>query len=791
MNAEFENIANTSSSEVSSVINAMVHTKKELARPMINVLNTIIDYYITRKTQSEEICYPIIYIPHVPEWAREVWLKYLIIKLSLYYNNDNRVLLKQFLNSTKNVELKTEDDEKYYKKYLKPCRQYIRNILQETTDNFIGENGHKNLIVCAEDDIRVSREDKNVFINKFYGDIDAVYTDYNLVLSHKLDADEVRSQLREHRDEEEIYIDNLFIFYTNNDKVNSMELTALERWNNAYHVGLKNCFIFIFSEEPFRLNYIWHKGISLSKRFPMVTEKDFYNYRHFITFDESETNYLFNRKNNYEHKLIPDDQLLFSDVLGSLLDESEYRIQERNRFALCLSPEIATYYKSYLADSYTDFDEESYQLSFDWQIDSNAPKVCAIFNDVVSSINDYQKNIAVVVDKTTTKKTKQALTVLFQSFDSGIKVKYYDYSALKPVKKERNEIKESIVFVLQYRPHYVRQMFAKYPNSYDPMSVRKGQYIYDIIQGFVFNDMYEWDRYDYDKAMHDLFNSEFRLYHIGEYNKPSKPTIRRVTGEMEFSDERGVSAGIVYVRGLYDTGEKFSMPETNYVICNIDNETIISRLSDLKRQGVLNSVAKMQELDDISEQLKTIIEKKVHGVDEREKSIRQSQYKHGKISEQERDSETALWKILLSKKIKQEGVAQAYNAVMDGLKDNERIQINQFKKWADYDNDMILPLLKVCQRKLFEYIGFGLTSPYLAIMRSKKLAAKNGTRKYNSMIADFLRQTLLVEIDEDVYETIESSEINELLMLQNIGDLNALVSILREDICLRAIKTIE
>ena len=125
------------------------------------------------------------------------------------------------------------------------------------------------------------------------------------------------------------------------------------------------------------------------------------------------------------------------------------------------------------------------------------------------------------------------------------------------------------------------------------------------------------------------------------------------------------------------------------------------------------------------------------------------------------------------------------------MKDNDRIQIYQFKKWADYENNMILPLLKVCQRKLFEYLGFGLTSPYLAIMRRKKLAATNGTRQYNSMTTYFLQQTLLAEIDDDVYDTFQNSEINELLMLQKKGDLSALVSLLREKIKLQTIKTIE
>lgn len=791
MTFEFENIANQSSAEVESIINAMVHSKKESARRFLYVMNSIVDYYLNLKPKEEEICFPIIYMPHAPMWAREVWLKFLVLKLSLYYNSDGRRTLKNFINETQNFVIMTSEDNKYYKSYLKPCRLYIKKVLAEVPENYIGNDGHKNMIVCSENDIRVSRVDKNKFITEFYGEVDDVFTEKNLIMSHNLDADEVRSQLWEHRKEKNACIDNLFVFYTNNDKVNSLESSALERWNSAYHIGLRNCFVFYFSERPFRLNHIWRKGVSLSKRFPMIPEKEFSNYGHFITFDESETNYLFDLKNSYEHKVLPDDQLMFTDVLGSLLDESEYKIQERNRFALCLSPELETIYKKYLKESNGGFDEENYQLSFDWQKDTNAAVVNSVLSKSVSSIKDYKKEIAVVVDKSTSKETKQALTLLIQSFNPDVRVKYYDYSALKPTKGASNGIKENMVVILQYRPHYIRQLYAKYPNSFDPFPVRHGQYIYDIIQGFIFNDMYLWDRYDYDKAMYELLDGEARQKLFGKLGQPVKPNVRRVNGETEFSDERSTSRGIIYVRGLYENGQTFSLPESSYVICEIEGDTMISRLSDLKRQGLLSSVVKMQELDEIADELKTIIEKKTQAEDVREKFVRQTQFNLGKITEQERDSDTALWKILLAKRIEAEGVEQAYNAVMEGLKDNDRIQIYQFKKWADYENNMILPLLKVCQRKLFEYLGFGLTSPYLAIMRRKKLAATNGTRQYNSMTTYFLQQTLLAEIDDDVYDTFQNSEINELLMLQNKGDLSALVSLLREKIKFQTVKTIE
>ena len=793
MTIEFEHIANHSSAEVDSIINAMVHTKKESARRFLNVMDCIVDYYINRKSENEEICYPIIYIPHAPEWAREVLLKFLILKLSLYYNDDNREILKKRSLSMRNIVLRTKEDEKHMKQYAVPCAKYIRETLNNITENFSGAKGHKNMIICGEGDLQVSKADKHKFISEFYGTPEDVFTEKNLIMCQNIDADEIRAQLKEHKmDDEFVKVDNLFVFYTNNDRTNSFEATSLERWNNAYKMGVKNCFVFAFSKKPFHLRHSINKGGNFSKRFPMLNEKEAYNYPHYVTFDEEESCFLFGWNNSSEHIFIPDDQLLFTDVLGSLLDESEYRIQERNRFALCLSNELVSLYSSYLHKSFSDYNDEDYQMSLEWQLERATKAVkpiihnCIIKEKLLRSKSREQFGekikIAIVLDKSIELSMKRALTASLHEYSPRLEVKYYDYSALKPINGS-NDIKENRVIILQYRPHYVRESYAKYPNSFDPLPARKDQFIHDIIQGVPFNDMYEWDKYDYERFKAELLDSEIRQNLFGQYEKPIKPSVRRTKGENEFSDERSASRAIVYVRGIFQDGSKFNIPETDYVIYEtVLGEPQISRLSEIKNNSQLNEIKRLQKLDDVANKLKVFIAEKSDEVDIREKVIRESQHKLGRITEAERDSNTILWKILLSKKIEEEGLDNAYNSVMKGLKDVERIQKNQFKHWADLDSNMILPLQKICQRRLFEYLGFGLTSPYLSIMRSKKAATKNGTRLFNSMMDRFLQDTLFVDIDEDLFDEYKDSDINDFLNLKNVDDLAALQSILRNEI---------
>lgn len=784
---KFYALAKSESAAVDSLIDAMAHTRRNDARHFLMVMNSIVDFYLQREPQEGEICYPIIRVPHAPDWAQEVLLKFLILKLSLHYNSDTISLLRQKF-WPKTVYIK---DEKYHHNYFVPCKNYLKGVIANVPQDYLGEIGHKNIIFCSEGDMRVSREDKNKFVSEFYGNVDDIFTDKNLIMCQNLSSDDIRSSLREHREQGNINIDNAFVFYTNNEKINSLDSTSLERWNRAYHVGLKNCFVFDFSDDPFRLRYEIRRGTTLCKKLPMIPENEFMHYRHFILFDERETNFFFGWQNQYKHKVFEDDQLMFTDVLGSLLDESEYRIQERNRFSLCLSQNAVFAYQRHLRSSFEDYNNEDYRLSFDWQAEMSQGRITPALRHIMLSLDYASMNhqIAVVVDKSIPADLKTELTHHLQSINSKAKIKFYDYSALKP-QKGKNSIKESCVIVMQYRPHYIRESYAKYPNSFDPYYVRKGQFIFDIIQGFAFQDMYAWDKYDYELTMYELLSSDYRDAVLGGYEKPTKPSCRRVMGETEFSDERGPARATVYVKGTYEDGTRFNIPETNFVIWEGDGERQVCRFSDLKRNDMLSSVEKFQEMDVVAEHLQIFIQKKQENANELERFIRNSYCKQGQITEEEQDSPIALWKILLAKKVCSMGLEAVYGEIKTGLKEAEQISENQFKCWADTYDNMMLPRSKVHQRKLFEYLGFGASSPYLFIMRSKKAATKNGTRKFNSMMDQFLSRTLTREIDDDLFDEIYNSDINDLLDLKNINDLISLIEMLREEIHLKTVKEI-
>ena len=790
MKKSFAELINEESTVVDSIVSIMAHTKKDDAKRLLTLVNTIVDYYMNIPAGDNKIKYPIIYLPQAPSWAREVLLEFLILKLSLCYNEDLRHILSSQFNKTICL---SGDISKKECDYLLQCRRTLKEACKIRCSNFIGESGHKNIIFCNANDLTVSRTDKNKFIGEFYGNPDDVFIDKNLIMCHNLEANDVRAQLKEHRKEQQVSIDNAFLFFTNNDKSKSLELTALERWNDAYHVGLRNCFIFYFSNRPFSLRRIIERKKTLCKIFPMLTDKDAYSYKHFITFDQDEINQLFNIEVQQEHVYIKDDQLMFNDILGALIDEMDYKIQERNFFSLCMSEKLQELYQNHIQSYFPDYVHEDYQISFDWQYevakDIILPKIGAIITEHKRRNNSNR--IALVVDKNVSREMKDALAKELQFFNDRLCVTYYDYSALKgDMNNKVNKIKETCVIILQYRPHYVKEPYYKYPNSFDPFITKEDQFIYDIIQGVAFDDMYQWDKYEYDKTKYELLDCDFRNDTLNKRSLPQRPSVKHSTGESDFSDERGASRSINYVKGTYEDGSRFSISEAELVLCELSDSVCLTKMSELINSNQISQIKKLQTLDNIEIEFKNYVAKKTDESDARERTFRDRYFANGTITKDEKDSGIALWKLILNKRIEQDGLETAYNLVMNGLKDHEKIQMGQFKRWADYNSNIILPLQKVCQRKLFEYLGFGLTSPYLSIMRSKKAATKNGTRAFNSMMYKFLSDTLLVDLTDEIYQEYANSDLNDLLNFSNYDEFELFVRILRDEINLKPIKTI-
>lgn len=804
MTDKFKQIVDTHSPIVDEIIEkAMFHVQKEQARPFLTFMDNYLRYYLNQK--SDGISFPILRIPFCPDWAREVFLKFLICRLAIYYNGD---LLNRFIPSN-NVRMEYVDPfdrelarkARRRNKYLCKLNVFKRDIQGlNNSRQYIGEDGHKNLIFCLSSDLMVTTESKNEFINEFYGEPNEIFSNKNVCICHDLTIKEIRKQIMTWKKNmnysSEISIDNIFVFFTNNKKCKSLRKTDIERLNRICNTGIKKCFVFEFSDHPYRLAETLNRDKRLSFIYPGLSEKEYQNNDLFTTLNDEESKYLFSRsfqsvgKSEHWHAEDNDSwhESYFKTLIGSYTDNAEYWMQERNHFSICFSDGIINLYKQRLGE-FMDTDGHMYDESFEVQKEFGKE----IITEIMSRINGENSNdFAIVVDYYLPKEMSERLKSLFNPY----RVKIYKYSQLRPQKLGHrhilgNKIKESNVFVLRYCPHNAGSVYAKYPNSFDPFTTNPGQCITEIIQDYVFKDKYLWDKYDYELEEYKHFNSDYRKDMLGGIVSPRKPNITRVAGNEDPDDEKSSARqNISMLRIQFEDEMSSSIAETDWVIYRTDNEEIdIAKLKDLKQDGVLNQIVAIQPLDEISGELYEAIIKKEGEDTLIEKYTRQSYYAQGLISEDERESDVYLWKILLAKKIQGRNLREIYDEIMEPLREPEKVQYGAFRRWVDMENSMMLPLQKTTQKRLIiDYLG--LSPAYLQVMRSKKMAEKALTRHNNTMLDNFLVDYLLCNIDEDEFEKFKITPINEILQFDRIEDLKALIALLTENISLKTIKSI-
>lgn len=801
MDERFIQLVDQTSSVVDAIIDkAMFHTRKEESRRFLRFIDSFICYHLDRG--NRELCFPIIRIPSSPSWAREVLLKYLILRLSIYYNQDSldKLMPKQALNLLyiDPDDSKKAKDARKLNKYQSRWNSYKKTIKALNEEHiYIGENGHKNLIFCTPNDLMVSREDKNEFIGEFYGEPDSILSDKNVCICHNLRSKDIRHIIKKSKDE--VNIDNIFVFFTNNEECKSLRKANIEKLNRSLNDGIRNCFVFDFTDHPYRLAETLNRDKKLSFIYPGFGEKE-YQYNDFFTcMTDEEARYVFSptakdvgvsqhwhaKDNDMWHKIY------FAPLIGTFTDNADYWVQERNCFSLCLSENLLNTYKQRLQEFTTDVDEHIFEESFEVQKLFSKTIRTEILERLKGEVDI--RNVALVVDYYLPDNMKNELTHILEP--EPYRVKVYSYNCLRPVrvgKKRRlgNRISEKYVFVLRYRPHKAKSISSNYPNSFDPYTTNPGQYIIEIIQDYVFMDKFLWDKYDYELEQYKYLNSVYRRDVLGGFVKPTKinpADYPRVNGDDDPSEDRYTSRQTAaYVNFKYDVGRPIRIAESEWVIYQTDDEDLgMAKLKDLKEENTLSQVVAIQRLNEITDELsRTIIEREREGA-ELERITRNAYYTQGIITIDELDSDIYLWKILLCKKVAQQSQMEVYNEIMATLNDSNRVKYDTFIQWLDKDNTMMLPLQNTTQERLMNYLG--LSHAYLLVMRSKKSSETNKTRRNNNMLERFLADYLLTDIDEEAFEEFRTSKINEILRYESIDDLKALVELLNERISLNKV----
>ena len=774
---EFKYLVQTESNDFRLILDVMIHSKKAVGRQFLNLMNQILDYYLSSINNYENINLQIIHIPTSEPWARELFLRFLIHKIALFHN---KVTINRF--KTESSKIINCSDNKETKK-LQERNKYFRAIYKLFGDNpTIKNNNSTNLIVLKDNDLASTKGDKNPWLFEYAVGIDKI-TDprFNLCVDSEVNTFSLKSVFDEN-EAERLSLENIFIFQTRNKVTRTYSRNQLDRLNR-FNANIKNCFVFSFSEEPFILDKIKSKVksrlISIYNQTAVTKYNDFGG---FITFNKNESDYIFNRKSNTQTLIIdPIEREYFSDEIEVFIETITPNLRFRNQLCLCFNQKLQKEISAKISEFTPDFKSE--MCSGYFSILSQAWS-----NTIIPTIKDFINNgstVAFIVDKDTTVSAKKQIIELFQK--PNTQFGFYSIDSLKN-KKVKDSITADKIIILQYRSPNGR--FSYYPNIMDQLTLNNKQEALIIINKLTHFSYYDWDIYGYRKSLNALLYSYFREDILDwKFLKLSQPQSENIKNYLDEDDEVNnhnyqVEKCKVHFKGAIRAKE---LPLCENVIFShngkrsIDEIRTILELTDVE----------IQQLDEVTDIIKMFIAQRIEENNNAELPVRRDAKYN--LSHDEIYSTTELWKILLKRKVDSESSLIVYNEIFKNTPPTERISLNAFNQWYNLDRDLILPRSNKDKKAILEYLGFEPTHAYRKIINKKKLSSISGSRKMNSLIENFLKDYLFSENNEETFYQCKNiyADLLELIDSNTLNDFDALKQMILQEIDLKPVDSFE
>lgn len=736
----------------------MTHTKVEEGRQFLRAMNNIVDHF-WRKTSEEEVNFQIIYIPTCPGWARELLVRFMIHKVAFSniskFKSIAQTKTQGYINVPAGVSARSKDFQKlqaervYYRKALRLFSSLDESNQTTTT------NG-KSLFILQEKDLITRGDDSNPWLDQLYT-VNLFEGDNNAIVTCGQTSYDIEKKLKKNR-QNIPQIENLFIFHSQNrGKItNSFNIDQIKRFNN-YGMRIKNCFVFYITEHPFRLYYALENiKKRLIENLLKREVRRYDDFKGFITFTPDEISHIFSQEKIQSESIIIDDEEreIFTTQIDSHLDELPHNYRIKNALSLTVDSESQDYFLQ-------EFDiEQTSALTdfFNYYSELWNTKII----DQLLSIIEPNKSNAIVIPFGISDIYKKNLHK-YLSVDSR-NVILIDFNQLK------DGVNADVVILMVFR--YTDARYKSYPNSFDPLPLKKSQRGYIIINRLSHNKYYEGVKCAYDKDYNGFLFSVFRKEYLGwrikSFLKPILPEILDYIDEAEVDAREYTAEHCTLVLG----NTRYRKLASDKVLYENSERYYISTLKELPFEEGM----KLQMLDELVEQIKDNLIKKTTNNSTAERSIRQNPI-YG-LTEAQVASNVELWKYLLKRKVEVHGLRTVYE---DIFATDKEITLNSFERWIDLSNPMILPRSKKSQRNLLTYLGFSIQSSYYLVMLRKKLLKNSNTRLLNSQIETLLQSILTVSSinDNDFEELYElHSDILTLLEIKSADDVKALIELL-------------
>lgn len=766
---KYQNLINHETELFRVVCEMMLHTKVSDGRRFLCAMNNIVDHCCAKENKGG-VSYQIVYLPTCPEWARELLVRFLIHKTS--YTNPSRLIslakkktrgplvIPEGLTAKSKQGKQLCEEREYYKKFLK--------LLEKGSRDFSSDG--KSLFVIQEKDVVTRKQDKNPWLEQLYT-TNIIDNDNNTIVTNNLSAHDIESLFRKNR-ENIPNIDNLFVFHSQNrgGTTFSYNIDQLERLNQ-YGVGIKNCFVFYITERPYRLYYAKDNvKASLVSNFLNREVKRFNDFDGFITFSPNELDLMFKRESLGSRYIIDSaERDIFTAEIDSYFDELSHNYRIKNALSLAFTPEAQNCFIKECKTETGFYQPEAINPFLNYYMQ--------LWNDeiafrILEQIENYH-SVAFVLPPGMDKVYKESICKCFSAESRKIVCK--DYNQL------REGLDEDFVILFSFR--YTDERYKTYPNSFDPLPLKREQRGLTIINRLTHNRYYEWNNHYYEKDFNGLLFSSFRKEILGwskkVLQKPIMPDILNEIDEAE-SDVREYLSERCTI--LFENGKAKRLASDRVLYLN-GGRYCISSLKDLTFEEGME----LQLLDELVDQIKENLINKTKNSLKSEDYIRRDPT-YG-LTEEQIISDVELWRYLLKRKVDEQGIWPTYDAVIPNHKDPS---MKGFERWMDFNYPMILPRSRKTQNSLLLYLGFKLGSPYHRVILTKKLLRNSNTRLLNSQIESLLHSILTVEsVSEELFKELfeEHSEILTILEINSASEVNVLIQLL--DINLKKVKKLK
>lgn len=766
---KYQNLNSHETGFFSAVCDMMQHSKVADGRRFLCAMNNIVDHFYERK-QEGGINYQIIYVPTCPEWARELLVRFLIHKTAFSNAQHFINLAKKKTTGAMALPMGLSAKSKQYKQIAEERKYYAKFLKLFGEESLTNNSDSKSLFVVQEKDVVTRKQDKNPWLEQLYT-TNLICNDDNTIVTNNLSAHDIENVFRKNRDNIP-NIENLFVFHSQNrGKITfSYNLDQLDRLNQ-YGVGIKNCFVFYITERPFRLYYA-KENVKSSLVANLLNReiKRFDDFDGFITFTPDELDLMFKREGLGARYIIDSTERdIFTAEIDSYLDELPHNYIVKNALSLAISPETQCYFIKE-CESETGISQSevvspflNYYMQL-WDDD--------IAFRILEQIENYH-SVAFVLPPGIDNVYKKAIK------------KCFSYESRQIIIKDFNQLRDGLDedFVVLFSFRYTDERYKTYPNSFDPLPLKKGQRGLTVINRLTHNRYYEWNKHFYEKDFNGLLFSSFRKEKLGwskkVLQKPIMPDILSDIDEAE-SDAREYLAERCMI--VFESGRAKRLAADRVLYVN-GGRYCFSSLKELPFEEGM----KLQLLDELVSQIKDNLIKKSDSDLKSEGYIRRDP--SFALTEEQINSNIELWKYLLKRKVDELGVEATYEAIFPN---NKEISLRGFEKWFDFDYPMILPRSRKSQNSLLSFLGFKIGSPYHRVILTKKLIKNNNTKVLNSQIESLLQSVLTASsVSDDYFVKLyeEHSEILTLLEINSASDVNILVQLL--DINLKTVKSIK